>query len=65
MPSTVVKVAVEPGQRVVARQTLVVLEAMKMEHVIQAPYDGVVGEVLFSEGDLVPAGSPVLRLEAS
>jgi biotin carboxyl carrier protein len=63
MPGTVVKVAVESGQRVTAHQPLVVLEAMKMEHVVEAPSDGVVTEVLVEEGDLVLAGSPVVTLE--
>jgi 3-methylcrotonyl-CoA carboxylase alpha subunit len=35
---------------------------MKMEHVIAAPSDGVVEEVLVKVGDLVPAGSPVVRM---
>jgi 3-methylcrotonyl-CoA carboxylase alpha subunit len=62
MPGTVVKVAVEAGQSVAAHEPLVVIEAMKMEHVIAAPHDGVVEEVLFREGDLVPGGQPVVRL---
>ncbi|MDQ2744352.1 MAG: acetyl-CoA carboxylase biotin carboxylase subunit [Chloroflexota bacterium] len=64
MPGTVVKVAVEEGQRVLAHEPLVILEAMKMEHVIEAPHDGVVGQILFHVGDLVPANEPVVRLEA-
>jgi 3-methylcrotonyl-CoA carboxylase alpha subunit len=63
MPGTVVKVAVQPGQRVTAHEPLVVLEAMKMEHVVEAPYDGVVTTVLVKEGELVPAGSPVVILD--
>jgi acetyl-CoA/propionyl-CoA carboxylase biotin carboxyl carrier protein len=42
MPGTVIDVRVEPGQRVVARQPLVVVEAMKMEHVVLAPIDGII-----------------------
>jgi 3-methylcrotonyl-CoA carboxylase alpha subunit len=64
MPGTVIKVAVQQGQRVEAREPLVVLEAMKMEHVIAAPVGGVVTEILYREGDLVPAGAPVVRLES-
>jgi 3-methylcrotonyl-CoA carboxylase alpha subunit len=63
MPGTVVKVAVEAGQHVRAHEPLVVLEAMKMEHVVEAPQDGVVTEVLVREGDMVPAGSLVVTLE--
>lgn len=65
MPGTVIKVAVEPGQQVGAHQPLVVMEAMKMEHVIEAPHPGVVQEVMYSEGDLVPAGAAVVRLAES
>jgi 3-methylcrotonyl-CoA carboxylase alpha subunit len=65
MPGTVVHVAVSPGQRVAAHEALVVLEAMKMEHVIEAPHAGVVEEVLYGVGDLVPAGAAVVRLEAT
>jgi 3-methylcrotonyl-CoA carboxylase alpha subunit len=64
MPGTVVKVSVEAGQHVRAHEPLVVLEAMKMEHVIEAPRDGVVTEVLVQVGDLVPAGSPIVTLES-
>jgi 3-methylcrotonyl-CoA carboxylase alpha subunit len=38
---------------------------MKMEHVIEAPHAGVVEEVLYGVGDLVPAGAAVVRLEAT
>ena len=40
MPGLVLKVLVRPGDKVRAHQTLIVLEAMKMEHNIEAPYDG-------------------------
>jgi 3-methylcrotonyl-CoA carboxylase alpha subunit len=63
MPGTVVKVSVEAGQTVTAHQPLLILEAMKMEHVVEAPYAGVVHEVLFSKGDLVAGGVPLVRME--
>ncbi len=63
MPGTVVKVQVTEGQTVAAHQPLMVLEAMKMEHVIEAPYAGVVQAILFQPGDMVPASSPVVRME--
>ena len=65
MPGTVVKVEVQPGQRVSRYEPLIVLEAMKMEHVVVAPHDGVVRDVFFHEGDMVPAGSPLLALETA
>jgi 3-methylcrotonyl-CoA carboxylase alpha subunit len=58
----VAKVVVQEGQHVSAHEPLIVLEAMKMEHVIEAPHDGVVMKVLFREGELVPAGSPVVEM---
>jgi biotin carboxyl carrier protein len=63
MPGRVVKIAVETGQQVVQNQPLVVLEAMKMEHVVEAPHAGVVMEVCVQPGDLVTAGSRLVRLE--
>lgn len=65
MPGTVVKVEVQEGQRVSAHEPLVVLEAMKMEHVVHAPHEGVVRAILYQPGELVPAGSPVVELEES
>lgn len=61
-PATVVKVTVQDGDRVIAQQPLVVLEAMKTEHVVHAPRSGVV-HLLFAVGDLVPAGAAVARVE--
>ncbi|MDQ4119666.1 MAG: acetyl/propionyl-CoA carboxylase subunit alpha, partial [Actinomycetota bacterium] len=56
MPGTVVRVLGEPGRQVEAGQPLVVLEAMKMEHTVAAPGDGVLGEVRVSAGDQVDTG---------
>ena len=41
------------------------MEAMKMEHTIAAPRDGVVGEVLYAPGDQVTEGAELLRLDAA
>jgi len=64
MPGTLIKVLVEEGQAVVARQPLMVLEAMKMEHVVTAPYDGVVRKLPFRTGALVAKGATLVELEA-
>ena len=64
MPGTVTVVEVAPGDRVIAGQTLVVLEAMKMEHRITADADGVVTDVLVSPGQSVDAHQVVAVLEA-
>ena len=64
MPGKVVRVSVSPGDRVSRGQTLLVLEAMKMEHAITAPADGVVSEVFHADGDQVTEGAELLRLDA-
>jgi biotin carboxyl carrier protein len=63
MPGTVIRVLVEPGARVAARQQLVVLEAMKMETPLVAPYDGTVKAVHVAEGDRVAGGAVLVELE--
>jgi acetyl/propionyl-CoA carboxylase alpha subunit len=62
MPGTVIRVAVAPGESVAARQPLVVLEAMKMETPVVAPYDAVVEAVLVAEGDRVAGGTVLIEL---
>ncbi|MCW2582577.1 MAG: Methylcrotonoyl-CoA carboxylase [Klenkia sp.] len=57
MPGTVVRVAVAEGDTVTAGQTVLVLEAMKMEHVVAAPTDGVVGELHAVAGETVDTGA--------
>lgn len=64
MNGSMVAVLVDKGQEVNAGDTLVIMEAMKMEHSISAPYDGVVAEVFFAEGDLVNEGAELVALEA-
>jgi len=58
--SSVWKVDVAVGERVVAGQALLALEAMKMETVVTAPYDGVVTRVLVEAGNLVAPGTPLV-----
>jgi propionyl-CoA carboxylase alpha chain len=57
MPGTVVSVAVAVGDEVVAGQPVLVLEAMKMQHTVAAPHDGVVAEIDVATGAQVAAGS--------
>jgi len=64
VPGTVVRVEVAPGDAVVAGQTLVVLEAMKLEHRIRAEADGVVAEVRVAAGDKVDAHQTLVVLES-
>lgn len=56
---------VTPGISVVAGDALMVVEAMKMEHTIVAPSDGVIGEIYFKVGDLVDADAQLLDLQES
>ena len=62
LPGVVAAVAAKVGQTVRAGEVLMVIEAMKMEHSISAPYDGTVKVVHFSRGDRVPEGSQLLEL---
>lgn len=57
---TVLRINVQEGQEVKAGDTVVVLEAMKMETEITAPADGTVAHVLVAEGESVMAGQPVV-----
>jgi 3-methylcrotonyl-CoA carboxylase alpha subunit len=63
MPGRIVKVAVRAGDAVMANQTLLVLEAMKIEHLVGAPRDGIVEKVRYKEGDQVEQGAELVDLE--
>jgi propionyl-CoA carboxylase alpha chain/3-methylcrotonyl-CoA carboxylase alpha subunit len=65
MPGKVVSVSVKAGDTVSKGQTLLVLEAMKMEHALAAPFDGVVAELTAVAGGQVSEGVVLVRLEAS
>jgi acetyl/propionyl-CoA carboxylase alpha subunit len=63
MPGTVIRVLVEVGQEVEARDTLVVVEAMKMEMPLPAPRAGIVRAVHVAEGQTVGRGEVLVELE--
>ena len=63
MPGTVIRVLVRPGESVQSRQTLVVLEAMKMETPLVSPYEATVRAVHVGEGDRVAGGTLLVELE--
>ena len=63
MPGRVVKIAVRDGDAVEERALLVVLEAMKMEHRIEASAAGKVKAVLVKEGQLVASGTSLVELQ--
>ena len=63
MPGTVLRVDVAPGDAVRARQTLLVLEAMKMETPLSSPFDATVSAVHVVAGDRVAGGALLVELE--
>ena len=65
MPGKMVAFLVKPGDAVKAGQPLAVMEAMKMEHTIAAPCDGIVAELLHGVGDQVAEGAELLRVQAA
>jgi len=63
MPGTIVRILVREGDRVAARQPLVVLEAMKMEHIVAAPHDGIILRLPYAVGALVAKGATLVEME--
>jgi len=63
MPGLVIGVDVQEGQKVDRGQLLLVLEAMKMEHTIKSPFDGVVRLLAFAPGDRVAQGDKLAVVE--
>ena len=61
MPGLLVEVAVQPGQKVQAGERIAVIEAMKMENVLFAIADGVVGKVLAAKGDSLSVDQPIVE----
>lgn len=64
MPGTVLRLLVAPGSRVSQGQALVILEAMKMEHEIEAPADGIVNGFPHAEGSRVMPGDLLVEFSA-
>ena len=65
MPATVVAILKKIGEEVKAGERLIVLEAMKMEHTIHAPMDGVLLDIFYSVGAQVSEGAELLSLSES
>jgi len=63
MPGRIAAVEVREGENVVKGDILVVVEAMKMEHAITAPRDGVIGQILCAVGDQVDEGHELLKMD--
>ena len=62
MPGNVLRIDVKEGDKVKAGQTLLILEAMKMENEIAAPKDGTVVQIATSKGAVVETGTPLIVL---
>ena len=62
MPGNILKINVSQGQSVKEGDTLIVLEAMKMENDVVAPRDGTVAQVVVTKGAVVETGSPLVIL---
>jgi biotin carboxyl carrier protein len=65
MPATVIRILVDAGQQVARGDTLLLLEAMKMEMPVKAPHDGRITRVRCRPGELVQPGEPLVELEDS
>ena len=65
MPGAVTQVAVSEGEVVAAGQPIVIVEAMKMEHVIRAPHAGRVVALRVRQGEQVEAGAVVAELQSA
>ena len=63
LPGVVLSIPVKVGQAVKAADTVLLLEAMKMENAIHAGVDGTVKEILVSAGDSVLEGNPLIVIE--
>jgi propionyl-CoA carboxylase alpha chain len=64
MPGLLVEVAVVPGQKVQAGERVAVIEAMKMENVLFAAADGVVGKVLASKGESLTVDQAIVEFQS-
>ncbi|MBI1815370.1 MAG: carbamoyl-phosphate synthase large subunit [Deltaproteobacteria bacterium] len=64
MQGTIVSLEIREGDAVQRGQALLIMNAMKMEHVVQAPASGVVRRLTVAAGDTVPEGHPLVFIEA-
>ncbi len=64
LPGTVVALPVKKGEQIEKGAPLIVIEAMKIEHTLYAPYTGIVDEIYFGLGDLVKEGEELISFSA-
>lgn len=63
MPGKIITLLVDPGAEVTTGQSLLVIEAMKMQNELKSPKAGTVSKLLVSEGDTVPANHRLVIIE--
>jgi len=63
IPGTIVDVYIKEGKKVKEGDTLLILEAMKMRNVIQAPYTGSIKKLYVQKGDLVSKNQALVEME--
>lgn len=63
MPGIIRKILVEPGEAVESDQSLLILEAMKMENEVRAPIAGKISKLAVKAGQTVAAGDPLVEIE--
>jgi 3-methylcrotonyl-CoA carboxylase alpha subunit len=64
MPGKVIQIKVEKGDKVIRGQTLLIVEAMKMENYIAAPSDGIVEEIKVKVGEMVNSSTRLVQLKS-
>jgi biotin carboxyl carrier protein len=64
MPGNIIKISCSEGDNVKENDTLVIVEAMKMENPLRSHIDGVVSKIHFAEGDLVEPGAPIVEIDS-
>lgn len=65
MPGRIISILASQGESVDAGTPLLILEAMKMEHTIRAPHNGVVEAIMFKTGDFVSEGEELVKLNSN
>ena len=65
MPGQILKILVKDGDKVDEGQALFMVEAMKMEHTLKAPYAGTVSDLNFNAGDSVSSTDVILKINAA
>ncbi len=63
LPGLILEIQVNPGDTVKAGQTLIVMEAMKMENQVQSTHDGTVKQIFVNKGDNVAEGDALVEID--